>query len=147
MGAESALPPVTHEMLAVLDGVRATADGSPLLGVLEISLDRTRVFVRWHGEVPGAVQEVVDRAVGAPFSVVVVQTRFADGELQAEVFRLMADHPGVLTGGGARTAGDGIHLWIAPELVGAGGLDAVVVQHGIRSRYPVTFEAVRALAC
>ncbi|GAA4731642.1 hypothetical protein GCM10023328_08530 [Modestobacter marinus] len=133
-----ALPLVSAEMLDAIDQVRVAAGNSPDFGDPEISRDRTLVTVRWHGPVPAAVQQVVDAHAGADFAMVVEQTPFRPGDLQAEASRLITEHSGVVSAVGARAAGDGIDVMITEQAVEeAGGLDEALAQHGIDSRFPL----------
>jgi hypothetical protein len=134
-------PPVTVEMLTAVDQLRAAAGDDPDSGGPEISLDRTRIVLRWYGEVPPAVQEVVDAYATGPFTVVVEPTRFRPGDLQAEVDRLFREHPGVIAAAGARPTGDGIELMIREDAVAAaGGLDEALADNGIVSEFPLFAE-------
>jgi hypothetical protein len=134
-------PPVTMEMLTAVDQLRAAAGDDPDFGGPEISLDRTRIVLRWYGEVPPAVQEVVDAYAAGPFTVVVEPTRFRPGDLQAEVDRLFREHPGVIAAAGARPTGDGIELMIRADAVAeAGGLDEALADNGIVSEFPLFAE-------
>lgn len=131
-------PPVTTDMITALDRVRAAAGGSPDSGDPEITLDRTRIVVRWHGDVPDAVQAVVDAYTEGPFTMQVEQTPFRPGDLRAEADRLIRAHPGVVTGVGARPAGDGIDVMIADEVVEqAGGLDQALERNAVISAFPL----------
>ncbi|MCZ2849463.1 hypothetical protein [Modestobacter sp. VKM Ac-2978] len=132
------LPPVTAEMMAALDEVRAAAGGSPDFGDPEISTDRTRITVRWYGPVPAAVQQVVDAHAAGDFVMVVEQVPFRPGDLQAEAQRLIREHPGVVNAVGPRPAGDGIDVMISKQAVAdAGGLDQAVADAGILSEFPL----------
>ena len=131
-------PPVTTEMLTAIEQVRAAAGGSPDFGDPEISPDRTRVVVRWYGEVPAAVQQVVDAHADAGFAMVLEQVPFRPADLQAEAQRLIREHPGVVSAVGPRTAGDGIDVMISEQAVAdAGGLDQALVDAGILSEFPL----------
>jgi len=131
-------PPVTTDMITALDRVRAAAGGSPDFGDPEITLDRTQVVVRWHGDVPDAVQAVVDAYAEGPFAMQVEQILFRPGDLRAEADRLIREHPGVVTGVGARPTGDGIDIMIADEVVDqAGGLDQALERNAVVSAFPL----------
>jgi hypothetical protein len=134
-------PPVTVEMLTAVDQLREAAGDDPDFGGSEISLDRTRIVLRWYGEVPPAVQEVVDAYAAGPFTVVVEPSRFRPGDLQAEVDRLFREHPGVIAAAGARPTGDGIELMIREDAVAAaGGLDEALADNGVVSEFPLFAE-------
>ena len=131
-------PPVTMEMMTAVDRLRAASAGHPDAGEPELSLDRTQVVLRWHGDVPDAVQAVVDDYTSGPFTVVVAQTPFRYGELRDEASRLITAHPGVVVGVGPRHTGDGIDLMIPPEVVAAaGGLEQAMAEAGVVSRFPL----------
>lgn len=133
-----ALPPVSTEMLTAMDRLRAAAGDSRDFGRPEISLDRTRVVVRWYGDVPDAVQAVVDEYAEGAFTIVVEPTRFRPGDLRAEAERLIREHPGVVVGVGARPAGDGIDLMVDTAVAeAAGGADAALEERGVVSRFPL----------
>jgi hypothetical protein len=137
-----ALPPVTTEMVEAIDRLRAAAGASPDFGGPEISQDRSRIVVRWHGEVPRAVQDVVDEYAHGPFTVEVQPTRFRPGDLQAEAGRLVREHPGVVAGAGARPAGDGLDVLITEEAVDdAGGVVQALERHGVVSDFPLFAES------
>ena len=131
-------PPVTTEMMAALDQVRAAAGGSPDFGDPEISRDRTRIIVRWYGELPDAVQAVVDAHATGDFTIVVEQVPFRPADLRAEAERLIREHPGVVNGVGPRPAGDGIDVMISEQAVEeAGGLDEALADAGVVSEFPL----------
>ena len=133
-----AYPPVTTEMTAALDQLRAAAGGSPDFAGPELSADRTRIIVRWYGEVPGDVQAVVDAHATGAVTMVVEQVPFRPADLQEEVDRLFREHPGVITAIGVRSAGDGIDLMISEQVVAeAGGLDEALADHGVVSEFPL----------
>jgi len=135
-------PPVTMDVLTALDRVRAAAGDSPDFGDPEISRDRTRVLVRWYGDVPDEVQAVVDSYAEGPVTMEVAQTRFRAGDLRAEAERLIREHPGVVAGVGARPAGDGIDVLITDEAVEeAGGLDDALDENGVVSDFPLFAES------
>jgi hypothetical protein len=130
--------PVTTEMYAAIDAVRAAAGNSPDFGGPEISSDGDRVVVRWYGDVPPAVQDVIDDYADAGVQVVVESTRFRPADLQAEANRLLQAHSGVIVGVGPRPAGDGLDVMIAPDAVErAGGLDQALAENGVVSEFPL----------
>ena len=130
--------PVTTEMYAASDAVRAAAGNSPDFGGPEISSDGKQVVVRWYGDVPPAVQDVIDDYADAGVPVVVESTRFRPADLQAEANRLLQAHSGVIVGVGPRPAGDGLDVMIAPDAVErAGGLDQALAQNGVVSDFPI----------
>src|SRR3954468_18544662 len=75
-------PGTRGEVYDLLERLSAAAGGAPDHGAPGLSLDRTRLTVRWFGDLPPAVQAVVDGAEGV--TVVVQPTRFCPGELRAE---------------------------------------------------------------
>ncbi|PZA21462.1 hypothetical protein DMO24_10130 [Modestobacter versicolor] len=128
-------PPVTMAMIEAVDRLRAAAGDSPDSGGPGISLDRTQVYLRWHGPVPAAVQAVVDRYAGAPFTVEVRSVPFPPGEVFEEAGRLLTEHPAVTS---TSPRDDGIDVMIHPEVVeAAGGLHEALARHGIVSRFPL----------
>jgi len=131
-------PLITMDMVTAVDRLRAASAGHPDAGEPEFSLDRTQVVLRWHGDVPDAVQTVVDDYASGPFTVVVAQTPFRYQELRDEAPRLLAAHRGVVVGVGPRNTGDGIDLMLPPEVVAAaGGLDEALADNGVVSRFPL----------
>ncbi|MGY2080570.1 hypothetical protein [Modestobacter sp. SYSU DS0657] len=131
-------PPVTVQVYGFIDRVRAAAGDCPDFGDVEISSDRTRLTVRWYGELPPAVQAVVDDPGDAGVEVVVEQTRFRPGELQAEAQRLITDHPDVVTATGSRPAGDGIDVTVRSSAADRHGSPERALEHaGVRSAFPL----------
>ena len=120
----------------LLERLSEAAGDSPDYGTPGISLDRTRLVVRWHGELPAAVQ----RLLAAPgVEVTVQQTAFRPGDLRAEAERLLGEHAAVLAAASARPEGDGIEVLVPPATAeAAGGPDHAVA--GISSQYPVFAE-------
>ncbi|MGY1843278.1 MULTISPECIES: hypothetical protein [unclassified Modestobacter] len=134
------LPPVTVQLVELADRLRAAAGDSPDFGDVEISRDRTRLIVRWHGRLPAAVQAVVDDPGVPEVEVVVEQTRFPVGELRAEADRLIR-LPSV-TGVRPDPGGDGIDVDLIPRLVeAAGSPEAAAAAHRVTSRFPLTLRA------
>ncbi|MGY2080569.1 hypothetical protein [Modestobacter sp. SYSU DS0657] len=139
------LPPVTTSAVAFLDRVRAAAGDSPDHGVPSMSDDRTRVTIRWYGELPPAVQAVVDDPGDPGVEVVVEHIRFRPGDLSDEAQRLIR-LPGV-TGVRPHPGGDGIDVDLLPGLVeAAGSPEAAAAAHGVTSRFPLTLRARAMLA-
>jgi hypothetical protein len=102
----------------LLEQLSSAAGDSPDFGTPGISLDRTRLTVRWFGEPPPAVQRLVD---GAGFTVHVQQTEFRPGDLRAEAARLAAEHPAVVAAATPRPEGDGIEVLVPPAVAAAAG--------------------------
>ena len=128
-----------------LERLSEAAADAPEYGTPGISLDRTRLTVRWFGEPPAAVQRVLDSAQG--FELTVARTEFRPADLRAEAGRLLADHPGLVTSARERPEGDGIDVLVAPPVVeAAGGADAVLEQAGVRAAFPLVAEAGEAPA-
>ena len=129
------LPPVTMAMHEAIDRLRAAAGDDPDAGGPGISLDRTRVYLRWHGPVPAAVQAVVDRYADAPFTVEVRSVPFPPGEVFEEAGRLLTEHPAVTS---TSPRDDGIDVMVDPAVVdAAGGPQEALTRHGIVSRFPL----------
>jgi hypothetical protein len=135
-------PGVPSGIYDVLERLSAAAGDSPDLGTPGISLDRTRLTVRWFGDLPPAVQRVVD-AAGEGFAVVVQRTRFRPGDLRAEAARLAGEHRDVVAAATARPEGDGIDVLVPPAVAdAAGGPDQALA--GVRSGYPLVAEVGEA---
>jgi hypothetical protein len=127
----------------LLERLSAAAGDAPEYGTPGISLDRTRLTVRWFGEPPAAVQRVLDGAQG--FELTVAQTEFRPADLRAEAERLLAEHPGLVTSARERPEGDGIDVLVAPPAAeSAGSADAALEQAGVRSAFPLVAEAGEA---
>jgi hypothetical protein len=131
-------PPATADMYEAIDALRAAAGNDPDFGGQGISSDGNRIVVRWHGDVPPAVQDVVDDYTDAGFEVVVESTPFRPADLLAEANRLFQAHPGIIVAVGPRPAGDGLDVMIAPDAVErAGGLDQALAQNSVVSDFPI----------
>ena len=127
-------PTAIYELLERLAEV---AGDSPDFGTPGISLDRTRLTVRWSGEPPAAVQRVLDSAQGV--AVTVQQTEFRPGDLRAEAERLVREHGDVVAAASARPEGDGIEVLVLPEVAAAAG-GAEPALAGVRSAHPLFAE-------
>ena len=103
----------------LLERLAAAAGDSPDFGTPGISLDRTRLTVRWFGELPAPVQTVLADHPG--FEVAVRSTEFRPGELRAEAARLADEHGDLLAAATARPEGDGIEVLIPPTVAAAAG--------------------------
>jgi len=103
----------------LLERVSAAAGDSPDFGTPGISLDRKRLVVRWFGELPAAVQNVLRDHPG--FEVTVQQTGFRPGDLRAEAERLLAQHGDVVASATARPEGDGVEVLVPPAVAEAAG--------------------------
>lgn len=133
--------PVPAQMHELLDRLSGQFDGSPDFGSPEISLDRTRVVVRWHGGPPATLQHLLDEYSDAPFDVVLEPTDYATGELRAEAQRLVRDHAPIVKAAGARISGDGVDVLVSTEAVdAAGSAEAALEAHDIDSDYPLYLE-------
>jgi hypothetical protein len=130
-------PGVPTGIYDVLERVSAAAGDSPDFGSPGISLDRTRLTVRWFGALPPVVQAVIDSA-GVGFEVVVQPTGFRPGDLRAEAERLVREHTGVVAAATARPEGDGIEVLVHPLVADvAGGAEAALAGEGITSEFPL----------
>jgi hypothetical protein len=136
-------PGTRAEVYDLLARLSAAAGDSADFGTPGLSLDRTRLTVRWYGELPAAVQRVVDSAEG--ILVTVQGTDFRPGELRAEAARLVRDHPDVVQAASARPEGDGIDVLVTPAVAGAAGGAAPAVA-GVVSPYPLSAEVADAPA-
>ncbi|SDY19156.1 hypothetical protein SAMN05661080_02650 [Modestobacter sp. DSM 44400] len=126
-------------MYELLERVSAAAGDSPDRGDPGISLDRTRLTLRWYGELPADVRSVVEAATG--FDVAVEQTEFRPGDLRAEADRLAREHAPTVTSATARPEGDGIDVLVAPAAAGAvGGPDDALAAAGVTSPFPLVPE-------
>jgi len=121
----------------LLERLAEVAGDSPDFGTPGISLDRTRLTVRWFGRPPATVQRVIDAAEGV--AVAVQPTEFRPGDLRAEAERLVREHGDVLAAASARPEGDGIEV-LVPSAVAdsAGGAHQALA--GITSAFPLTAE-------
>jgi len=134
-------PGTRAEVYDVLERLSAAAGDSPDFGTPGLSLDRTRLTVRWFGEVPPAVQRVVDSAAGV--QVVVQHTEFRPADLRAEAERLVRDHPDVVAGAAARPEGDGIDVLVTPAAAeAAAGAGPAIA--GVDSPFPLIAEVAEA---
>jgi hypothetical protein len=135
-------PGTPREVYDLLERLSEAAGGSPDFGTPGVSLDRTRLTVRWFGALPAAVQRVVDSA-GGDLLVQVQATEFRPGELRAEAERLARDHATVVVAATARPEGDGIDV-LVPRAVAeeAGGAGRALV--GVGSTYPLFAEVGEA---
>jgi hypothetical protein len=87
-----------------------------------LNRNRTRFTIRWHGEVPALLRELVDDyAPHASFGIVIEDIEFLPGDLQTEAERLLREHSPVLHGAGARPAAYGVDVTMSPEVVRAAG--------------------------
>ena len=120
----------------VLERLAQVAGDSPDFGTPGISLDRTRLTVRWFGEPPAAVRAVL---ADHPGEVTVQPTEFRPGDLRAEADRLVREHPGVVVAASARPEGDGIEVLVPPAVAAAAGGAGQAVA-GVGSAYPLTAE-------
>lgn len=134
-------PGTRAEVYDVLERLSAAAGDSPDFGTPGLSLDRTRLAVRWFGEVPAAVQQVVDSAAGV--QVVVQHTEFRPADLRAEAERLTAEHPDVVAGAAARPEGDGVDVLVPPAVAeAAGGAGPAIA--AVDSPFPLVAEVAEA---
>src|SRR3954467_5631647 len=135
-------PGTRAEVYDLLERLSAAAGDSPDFGTPGISLDRTRLTVRWFGGLPPAVQAVVDSA-GEPLRVAVQPTPFRPGDLRAEAERLRREHGDVVAAATARPEGDGIEVLVPPA---AGTPDEALAAAGISSGFPLFAEVGEAPA-
>jgi hypothetical protein len=121
----------------LLERLAAVAGDSPDAGTHGISLDRTRLVVRWFGELPDAVREVLRDAGGV--EVTVEPTAFRPGDLATEADRLVAEHPAVVASATPRPEGDGIEVLVPPTVAeAAGGAEQALA--GVGSTHPLFAE-------
>src|SRR3954447_25451401 len=81
-------PGTRGEVYDLLERLSAAAGDSPDFGTPGLSLDRTRLTVRWFGEPPREVRRIVEQAA-AGLTVVVEPTEFRPGDLRREAERLL----------------------------------------------------------
>lgn len=130
-------PGVPSGIYDLLERLTAAAGDSPDFGTPGISLDRTRLTVRWFGRPPAAVQRLLD-SPAAGFTVEVQQTEHRPGELRAEAERLAREHAPVVQHASPRPEGDGLDVLVAPaDAEAAGGPAAALTAAGVRSAYPL----------
>lgn len=138
-------PGVPSGIYDLLERLTAAAGDSPDFGTPGISLDRTRLTVRWFGELPAGVRAVVEEAAG--IEVVVQSTDFRPGDLQAEAGRLLAEHGGVVAAATARPEGDGVDVLVPPAVAEqAGSAAQALATAGVRSELPLVAVAGEAPA-
>jgi hypothetical protein len=125
-------PGTRGEVYDLLERLSAAAGESPDYGTPGLSLDRTRLTVRWFGDLPPAVQAVVDGAEGV--TVVVQPTRFRPGDLRAEAGRLRREHGDVVAAATARPEGDGVDVLVPPA---AGTPEEALAAGGVTSTFPL----------
>ena len=135
-------PGTRAEVYDLLERLSAAAGDDPDSGTTGLSLDRTRVTVRWFGEPPDRVRRVVE-AAPAGLTVTVVPTEFRPGELRAEAARLRAGHPDVVAAATARPEGDGIEVLVPPAVAEAAG-GAGQALAGVASAFPLFAEVGEA---
>jgi hypothetical protein len=137
-------PGVPSGIYDLLERLAAAAGDSPDFGTPGISLDRTRLTVRWFGEPPAPVRAVLAASTG--FDVVVERTALRPGDLRREAERLVRDHPDVVAVAGARPEGDGIEVLVPPAVAAAaGGAAQALAAAGVRSDVPLSAEVGEAL--
>jgi hypothetical protein len=137
-------PGVPGGMYELLERVSAAVGDSPDLGSPGISLDRTRLTLRWYGEPPAELQGLADGAAG--FDVVVEQTEFRPGDLRVEAERLVREHAPAVQSASARPTGDGIDVAVPPAAAAAaGGAEAAVAERGVVGRFPLFIEVGSAV--
>jgi hypothetical protein len=130
-------PGTRPEVYDLLERLSAAAGDSPDFGTPGLSLDRTRLTVRWFGEPPPEIRRIVDRA-GAGLAVVLEPTEFRPGDLRIEAERLAREHTDVVQWAGPRPEGNGIDLRIAPAAVRrAGSAATAVLDARIESGFPL----------
>ncbi len=96
------------------------------------------MIVRWHGDSPPALRRQLDEYADADFAVVLEQTDYPPGDLQAEAERLVRDHALVMQAAGPRPAGDGLEVIVSSDAAdAAGSAEAALLAHGITSDYPL----------
>jgi hypothetical protein len=137
-------PGVPSGVYDLLERLTAVAGDSPDFGTPGISLDRTRLTVRWFGELPAAVRAVLDSA-GPGFEVTVQPTAVRPGDLRAEAERLRREHPDVVAAAGARPEGDGVEVLVPPDVAGAaGGAGQALTAAGVSADVPLFAEVGEA---
>jgi hypothetical protein len=133
--------PMPLELLTFQNRLHELFGNSPDLGTSSVADRHGQVVVRWYGDPPAELLALVEQYAEAPFEIRLEQTRFRPGDLLDEARRLLQDHPGVVTGTGPRTEGDGVTVGIDPALSGDPGPEDLVAL-GVTSRFPLFPEAV-----
>ena len=132
------LTPPPGTTFGLTEQLHAEFGDRPEYGGGAVSRDRTRYTIRWHGEVPPALAEIVDDYADADFDVVIEDTEFLPGDLRAEAERLVREHHPVVQGAGPRPAGDGLTVSLSTEAVqAAGGIEEALADNGIVSEFPL----------
>jgi hypothetical protein len=128
-------PGVPTGIYDLLERLSAAAGDSPDFGSPGIGLDRKRLIVRWFGDLPRAIQQVV-AAAGEGFTVLVESTEYRPGDLRAEAERLVREHAAVVQSATARPEGDGIDVLVRPAVAeAAGGPEQAVT--GVPRNFPL----------
>ena len=131
-------PDTTH---GLTERLHAALGDAPEFGGGEISRDRTRYTIRWHGEPSPVLRVIVDDYADAEFDVIIADTEFLPGDLRAEAGRLVGEHSPAVQGAGPRPAGDGVTVMLSSAAVeAAGGVEAALADNGIVSDYPLFTE-------
>lgn len=111
----------------------------PQYGGTAVNRDHTRLTIRWHGEVPDALRQVIDDyALRVSSEIVIEDTEFMPGDLRAEADRLLREHAPVIQDAGPRPAGDGVDVTVSSQAVqAAGSAEAALEDNGVVSDYPI----------
>jgi hypothetical protein len=132
-------PGVPSGIYDLLERLSAVAGDSPDFGTPGISLNRTRLTVRWFGEPPAPVRAVLAAFPG--FEVAVQPTEFRPGDLRAEAERLRREHPDVVAAATARPEGDGVEVLVPADLAeAAGGAGQALTSAGVSAELPLFAE-------
>ncbi len=135
--------PLPSTLFWLRERLHAEFGDLPEYGGGAVNRDRTRYTIRWHGDVPATLRQIVDEYVDADFEVVIEQTEFLPGDLRAEAERLLREHSPVVRGAGPRPAGDGVDVTLSSEAVrAAGSAEAALADNGVVSDYPIFVVAV-----
>jgi hypothetical protein len=133
--------PMPAELLDFQDRLHELAGDSPDLGTGSVEDGYAHVVVRWYGDPPAEVLALVEEYAHAPFEIRVQRTQFRQGDLSEEAGRLVREYPGVVTGAGPRTEGDGVTGGIDPAVAADPGPDDLA-DLGVTSRFPLFPEAM-----
>ena len=133
--------PSPMELLTFQDRLHELVGDSPDLGTSSVEGGHSQVVVRWYGDPPAELLALVAEFADAPFEIRVEPTEFRQGDLVEEAGRLVREHPGVVTGAGPRTEGDGLTVGVDPAAAADPDADDLA-RLGVTSRFPLFPESM-----
>ncbi len=132
------LTPPPGTTFGLTERLQAEFGDLPEYGGGAVNRDRTRYTIRWHGDVPVTLRQIMDEYADGDVEIVIEDTEFLPGDLRAEAERLLREHSPVVQGAGPRPAGDGVDVTLSPEAVrAAGSAEAALADNGVVSDYPI----------